>query len=135
MRPRLGVREVALAGLALLAAAIAIAVVNQTRDHTDTTPEPVGNYLALAGSSGAEAFGRKTACGGKITPETEGVAHPTLPCGARIFITFHHHTVLVQVIDRGPYQAGREFDLTDALARRVGLSGVQEIHWAYARAR
>jgi rare lipoprotein A (peptidoglycan hydrolase) len=41
--------------------------------------------------------------------------------------------VLVQVIDRGPYVPGRQFDLTDALARRLGLRGVQQIHWSYAR--
>ena len=134
MRPALAVRELSLAGLALLAAAIALAVVAQTRHRAKTGPQPVGSYVALAGSSGAAAFGRKTACGGVITQDTEGVAHPTLPCGARIFITFHGHTVLVPVIDRGPYTAGRQFDLTDALSRRLGLSGVQEIHWAYARA-
>ena len=106
----------------------------QTRHHKKTGPQPVGSYLALAGSSGAAAFGRKTACGGVITQDTEGVAHPTLPCGARIFVTFHGHTVLVPVVDRGPYTSGRQFDLTDALARRLGLSGVQEIHWSYARA-
>jgi len=130
----LATREIALGGLALLAAAIALAVTAQTRHHTSTGPKPVGDYLALAGSSGPEAFGRKTACGGVITSETEGVAHPTLPCGVRIFITFHGHTVLVPVVDRGPYTQGREFDLTDALARRVGLRGVQEIHWSYAQA-
>ena len=110
----------------------------RSRRRRDTTRRLVrsrsGDYLALAGSSGPAAFGRKTACGGVITSETEGVAHPTLPCGVRIFITFHGHTVLVPVVDRGPYTQGREFDLTDALARRVGLRGVQEIHWSYAEA-
>jgi rare lipoprotein A (peptidoglycan hydrolase) len=134
MRPALAVRELSLAGLALLAAAIALAVVAQTRHRAKTGPQPVGSYVALAGSSGAAAFGRKTACGGVITQDTEGVAHPTLPCGARIFVTFHGHTVLAPVVDRGPYTRGRQFDLTDALARRLGLSGVQEIHWSYARA-
>jgi rare lipoprotein A (peptidoglycan hydrolase) len=134
MRPTLAVREFALAGLALLAAAAALAVTAQTRHHTKTGPQPVGSYVALAGSSGPAAFGRKTACGGVITQDTEGVAHPTLPCGARIFITFHGQTVLVPVVDRGPRIAGRQFDLTDALARRLGLSGVQEIRWSYARA-
>jgi rare lipoprotein A len=132
-RPRLAVGQISLAGLALLAGAVALAVTSQTRHHKHRGPEPVGSFTALAGSSGPAAFGRKTACGGVVTPSTEGVAHPTLPCGARIFITFHHHTVLVQVIDRGPYQQGRQFDLTDALARRLGLSGVQEIGWSYAR--
>ena len=42
-------------------------------------------------------------------------------------------TVLTQVVDRGPYVPGRQFDLTDALARRLGLRGVQVVHWSYAR--
>lgn len=133
MRPRLAQREVALAGLALLAVAVSLAVNAQTRAKTSTAPQPEGWYTAFAGSSGPAAFGRRTACGGVIRPDTIGVAHPTLPCGARIFITYHGQTVLTQVVDRGPYVPGRQFDLTDALARRLGLSNVQEIHWAYAR--
>jgi rare lipoprotein A (peptidoglycan hydrolase) len=116
MRPRLAQREVALAGLALLAVAVSLAVTAQTRTTSSKTPQPEGSSVALAGSSGPEAFGRRTACGGVIRPDTVGVSHPTLPCGAR-----------------GPFVPGRQFDLTDALARRLGLRGVQEIHWAYAR--
>jgi rare lipoprotein A len=133
MTPRLAQREVSLAGLALLAIAVSLAVTAQTRDSSSTAPQPEGSYVALAGSSGPAAFGRRTACGGVIRPETVGVSHPTLPCGARVFITFHGQTVLAQVVDRGPYVPGRQFDLTDALARRLGLRGVQEIQWAYAR--
>jgi rare lipoprotein A len=133
MTPRLAQTEVALAGLALLAVAASLAVTAQTRKSSTKTPQPEGSYVARAGSSGPAAFGRRTACGGVIRPETVGVSHPTLPCGARVFITFHGQTVLAQVVDRGPFVPGRQFDLTDALARRLGLSGVQEIHWAYAR--
>jgi rare lipoprotein A (peptidoglycan hydrolase) len=133
MKFRLAQREVALAGLALLAIAVSLAVTAQTRETTSTEPQPEGSYTALAGSSGPAAFGRRTACGGVIHPDTVGVAHPTLPCGARLFITYRGQTVLTQVIDRGPYVPGRKFDLTDALARRLGLRNVQEIHWSYAR--
>jgi rare lipoprotein A len=133
MTPHLAQREVALAGLALLAVAVSLAVTAQTRDASPNTPQPEGSYLALAGSSGPSAFGRRTACGGVIRPETIGISHPTLPCGARVFITYRGQTVLAQVVDRGPFVPGRKFDLTDALARRLGLRGVQEIHWAYAR--
>jgi rare lipoprotein A len=133
MRAPLAVREIALAALALLAATVSLAVTAQTRSHTGTSPQPEGSFVALAGSSGPAAFGRRTACGGVIGPGTEGVAHPTLPCGARVFISYGGKTILVQVIDRGPYVPGRQFDLTDALARRVGLRGVQEIRWSYAR--
>jgi rare lipoprotein A (peptidoglycan hydrolase) len=134
MRPHLAVREAALAGLALLVATAAVAITAQTRQGDKASPQPEGSYAALAGSSGPAAFGRRTACGGLLRPDTEGVAHPTLPCGVRVFITFHGRTVLTQVVDRGPYVAGRQFDLTDALARQLGLQGVQQIHWAYARA-
>jgi len=131
---RLAQREVALAGLALLAGAASLAVTAQTRDRVPKTPQQEGSYTALAGSSGPAAFGRRTACGGVIHPDTFGVSHPTLPCGARVFITYRGETVLTQVVDRGPFVPGRQFDLTDALARRLGLRNVQQIHWGYARA-
>ena len=133
MTPRLAQREVALAGLALLAVAVSLAVTAQTRNASSNAPQREGSYVALAGSSGPAAFGRRTACGGVIHPDTIGLAHPTLPCGARVFITYGGKTVLAQVVDRGPYVPGRQFDLTDALARRLGLRGVQQIRWAYAR--
>ena len=88
MRPHLAVREAALAGLALLAACVSLAITAQTRDDNSTSPQAEGSYVALAGSSGPAAFGRRTACGGILRPDTEGVAQPTLPCGVRIFITF-----------------------------------------------
>ena len=135
MRPHLALRELALAALALLAGVGALAVTHRMRDRAPAGPVPEGSYIALAGSSGPAAFGRKTACGGVLGPDTEGVEHPTLPCGARIFITYHGTTVLTQVVDHGPDPSGRQFDLTDALARRLGLSGVQRVHWAYARSR
>jgi rare lipoprotein A (peptidoglycan hydrolase) len=134
VRPPLAVREIALAGLALLAAVVALAVTGHTRSGNSSAPQPEGSYTALAGSSGPAAFGRRTACGGVLHADTEGVSHPTLPCGARIFLTYKGIRVLTQVVDRGPYTPGRQFDLTDALARRVGLSGVQPIRWSYARA-
>jgi rare lipoprotein A (peptidoglycan hydrolase) len=133
MRAGLAVRELALLAVALIAVIAVLAVAESRRDHGSNGPQPEGSYTALAGSSGPAAFGRHTACGGILTPDTLGVAHPTLPCGARIFVTYHGTTVLAQVVDRGPYTIGRQFDLTDALARKLGLKGVQVIRWAYAR--
>lgn len=134
MRPRIAQREIALAGVALLAAAAALAVTHLRHDGESGLPAPQGSYTALAGSSGPGAFGRRTACGLTIRAETEGVAHPTLQCGARIYISYGGRHVLTQVVDRGPYVPGRTFDLTDALARRLGLRGVQRIQWSYAQA-
>ncbi|HVU79403.1 MAG TPA: septal ring lytic transglycosylase RlpA family protein [Gaiellaceae bacterium] len=134
MRQPIAVREVALAAVAFLAAVVALAVTAQTRHAKATGPEAVGSFVANAGSLGP-AIGRHTACGGVIAADTEGVAHPTLPCGARIFMTYRGTTVLVQVIDRGPNVPGEQFGLTAALARRFGLRGVQPVEWSYARAR
>ena len=64
---------------------------------------------------------------------TLGVAHPVLPCGARIYISYGGHKVLTQVIDRGPSAPGREFDVTKALADEIGLHGTKRIRWSYAR--
>ncbi|HEY3961354.1 MAG TPA: septal ring lytic transglycosylase RlpA family protein [Gaiellaceae bacterium] len=124
-------RLLVLAALALLAAIVVLAVGGWRHDR-EQAPRAVGNFVALVGSAGPTAFGRHTACGGIIASETLGIAHPTLPCGARIYITFHGLRVLTAVIDRGPYEAGRQFDVTDALARRLGLQGVQSVHWSYA---
>jgi hypothetical protein len=38
------------------------------------------------------------------------------------------------VVDRGPLAPGYEFELTPALAERLGLTGVQKIRWSFARA-
>ncbi|HZQ81740.1 MAG TPA: hypothetical protein VFB25_07180 [Gaiellaceae bacterium] len=132
MRQPLAVREIALAGFAVLAAAIALAVIAQTRHRNTHVPKPFGSFTALAGASGPEAVGHRTLCGVVLNADTIGVANPTLPCGTRIFVTFHHKTVLVQVIAHG-LQRGRQFELTEALARQVGLSGVQPVRWSYAR--
>lgn len=133
MRSSLALRELALLGVALLAAVAVLAVTESRRTHGASGPQPEGSYTALAASSGPAAFGRHTACGGVLTPDTLGVAHPTLPCGARIFVSYRGTTILTQVVDRGPYAFGRQFDLTDALARKLGLKGVQRIGWSYAR--
>jgi rare lipoprotein A (peptidoglycan hydrolase) len=132
--PRLAQRELGLACVAILAAAIALAVTARTRATTPLPmPAAVGSYVALAGSSGSKAIGRHTACGGTIDASTIGVAQPTLPCGTRIYLTYRGKRVLTQVIDRNSQQSDRQFDLTEALAVQLGLTGVQEVEWSYVR--
>lgn len=124
----------ALSAIALLAAVIAFALGDLGNGHAARSPEPVGDFVARAGSAGPAAFGHHTACGGVLRPDTYGIAHPTLPCGARVFIDYNGLHVLTQVVDRGPYEPNRQFDVTDALARRLGLEGVKQVHWSYAQA-
>ena len=51
----------------------------------------------------------------------------------KLYIAYDGTRVLTQVIDRGPFVAGREFDITKALADRIGLHGTQPIKWTFAR--
>jgi len=67
------------------------------------------------------------ACGGVLGRAQQGVAHKTLPCGTQITIRYRGRQVRVPVIDRGPYVAGREFDLAGATANRLGFGGVHVI--------
>ena len=126
MSTRLAERQVALAAVAILAARLRRRRLGRGALRGDRRHRiREGSFTALAGSAGPAVFGRHTACGTVLAADTEGIAHPTLPCGARIFVTYDGKTVLTQVVDRGPYSPGRQFDLTDALARRLGLQGVQ----------
>ena len=56
-----------------------------------------------------------------------------MPCGTRLRICYST-CITVTVVDRGPYIAGRTFDLTVATARATGFlsAGVGTIRWGYA---
>jgi rare lipoprotein A len=86
------------------------------------------NVYRLAGASWYGGGG-SLACGGWLTSATLGVANKTLPCGTLVTIRYGGHTVRVPVVDRGPYVAGREFDLTEATKRALGFEGTGEV-WA-----
>ena len=67
------------------------------------------------------------ACGGSLTSSTLGVANKTLPCGTLVTLRFSGRTVRVPVVDRGPYVAGREFDLTEATKRALGFGDTGQV--------
>jgi rare lipoprotein A len=71
--------------------------------------------------------GGSLACGGSLTSSTLGVANKTLPCGTMITLRYDGRTVRVPVVDRGPYVAGREFDLTEATKDALDFGGVGEV--------
>jgi rare lipoprotein A (peptidoglycan hydrolase) len=63
-------------------------------------------------------YGHNGACGlvpGGIQKDTIGVAHRTLPCGTKVTFKYNGVIVVARVIDRGPYVAGRIFDMTHGL--------------------
>jgi rare lipoprotein A len=81
---------------------------------------------AVASWYGPGFYGNRLGCGGRLGYGMLGVAHKTLPCGAKVTLRYHGRSVRVRVIDRGPYIRGREFDLTAATKQRLrfGSTGV-----------
>ena len=134
MRPALAQRELALAAIAVLAGLIvlAVSVGRSSRSESSSLPQPVEWKTALAAPY-TPSVKKRTACGQRVDGHTLGVAHPVLHCGVKIFIAFNGKQVLTQVIDKGPAVPGREFDVTKALADKIGLQGVEQVQWAYPR--
>jgi rare lipoprotein A len=117
------------------------------RFRADWRPSSIGRYrlrVRFAGDSAAAAardrlprvhvyrgahaswygpglYGNSTACGGALTAWRLGVAHKSLPCGTKVTFHYRGRSVTVPVIDRGPYIAGREWDLTAATKAKLGF--------------
>jgi rare lipoprotein A len=70
---------------------------------------------------GPGLYGGALACGGRLYPGTRGVAHKSLPCGSKVTLRYRGRTVVTRVVDRGPFVAGREFDLTAATRNDLGF--------------
>lgn len=74
-------------------------------------------------------WGRRTACGIRLTKRTIGVAHKTLPCGTRISVLHEGRRIELPVIDRGPFAKGMTLDLTQAAARSIGMLHTTDVGW------
>ena len=83
--------------------------------------------LALATEFGPGFYGRTTACGERLTRGTIGIANRTLKCGTDVALYYRGHTMVVPVIDRGPYANGADWDLTVATSRALGMLGTTTI--------
>lgn len=75
--------------------------------------------------------GKKTACGQRFDPEALTAAHPYLKCGTWLRITNvrTRHSEFAEVTDRGPYEEGREIDVSARVARRIDIKkyGVEKV--------
>ena len=84
------------------------------------------NVYRLAGASWYGGGGG-LACGGSLSSSTLGVANKTLPCGTLVTLRYNGRSIRVPVIDRGPYVAGREFDLTEATKAAIGFGDTGQV--------
>ena len=72
---------------------------------------------------GPTSLDATTACGVPLERWTLGVAHRTLPCGTPVAFYYKGRTLVVPVIDRGPFVKGRTWDLTQATHTALGGDG------------
>ncbi len=82
---------------------------------------------SLATLYGPGFYGHRTACGRRLTRTMIGVASRTLRCGTSVAILYQGRTMIVPVIDRGPYANGADWDLTMATGRALGVTGTARI--------
>jgi hypothetical protein len=137
MSPALAQREIALAGVALLAAIVSLVLTSHGGDSkTRGLLQPVtlnGSWReSLAGGEPVQ-YGRRTNCSIVLRPNTIGVTDSVLPCGVKLYVAYGDSPeILTQVIERQPVPPGRKFELTPRLAEELGIDGVQEIRWVFA---
>src|SRR3954452_12904141 len=79
---------------------------------------------------GPGLYGNHLACGGRLRHSTIGVAHKTLACGTKVALRYRGRTIVVPVIDRGPYSRGVTYDLTQATAQKLGMTQTSRLRAA-----
>jgi rare lipoprotein A len=128
---------VALASLALGAVPAQAGTGGASVTTTEAAPTPGGVLFSPMRTAGATwygpgLYGHQTACGQTLEPGTIGVAHRTLPCGATVKLAYHGHTLVTEVIDRGPYTSGNAFDLTNGARQALEFNGSAHLRYAIA---
>jgi rare lipoprotein A len=95
---------------------------------SDRVDGPVTVYRAARASwYGPGFYGRRTACGQKMTRSLVGVAHKRLPCGTQVALLYRGRTITVPVVDRGPFRPGTRWDLTSATAEALGFEHTDRV--------
>jgi rare lipoprotein A len=99
--------------------------------HLNQPAKPIKTWVGNASWYGPGFNGRKTANGEIFNTESLTAAHPNLPFGSlvRVVNTRNGKFELVRINDRGPYQEGREIDVSYRVARKIELihSGVSQV--------
>jgi rare lipoprotein A (peptidoglycan hydrolase) len=91
-----------------------------------TTPagQPTITQVGTASWYGPGFHGRATASGETFNQHALTAAHRTLPLGTEATVTnlATGQSVQVKINDRGPYVPGRHLDLSQAAAKKIGLT-------------
>jgi rare lipoprotein A len=93
-----------------------------------SAPRTVTVYKpAVATWYGPGFYGKKTACGMRLTRSLVGVANRRLPCGTQVVVAYRGRTLTAPVVDRGPFAHHAQWDLTSAAAKQLGMTVTSRI--------
>jgi rare lipoprotein A (peptidoglycan hydrolase) len=86
--------------------------------------KPIKTWVGNASWYGNNFDGKTTANGEEFDSEALTAAHPNLPFGSivRVVNVKNGKFEVVRINDRGPYQEGREIDVSYRVARKIGLT-------------
>ncbi|HET6869651.1 MAG TPA: septal ring lytic transglycosylase RlpA family protein [Solirubrobacteraceae bacterium] len=92
-------------------------------DHVNGRSTASAGQMTVYREAGASWYddGGNTACGFHAY---YGVANRTLPCGTKVALRYNGRSVTATVDDRGPFVGGRDWDLNQNTASRLGFGGV-----------
>jgi rare lipoprotein A len=124
-----GLFYLALAALALLAAITLVHTDSQSIGRLVSQPLPAPRYIDLDSLYGVASWygkpfhGRRTASGQIYDMGGYSVASRTIPMGTFVLITNleNGRQCIAVVNDRGPYVEGRDWDVSAAVAGRLGM--------------
>ena len=130
MSPSLLQRQAALAGVALAAGVGAIALGRDTAPASAPVKPVVQWHDARVGVAGPTVA---SGCASPIDERTAGVVHPVLPCGAKLVVEANSRAIRAEVVGHRAVASSVAFDLTLALAQRLGVQGEAVIRWRFAK--
>jgi peptidoglycan lytic transglycosylase len=82
---------------------------------------------AMATWFGPGFYGRRTACGQRMSRTLLGVAHKKMRCGTQVAVLYKGRRITVPVVDRGPFRHGTDWDLTAATAQALGFEHTDRV--------
>jgi rare lipoprotein A (peptidoglycan hydrolase) len=100
---------------------------HRSRAKTVSRSLPQGWRSAKVSWYGPGFYGHGMAGGGTLTKGSLVLAHKTLPFGTMVEVSYKGKTVVAPVMDRGPFVAGREFDLGPAVANALNMFSVATV--------
>jgi len=68
--------------------------------------------------------GKPTASGQLYDPYGFTAAHPSLPFGTKVLVSYGGKSVIVTINDRMPYESDSDLDLSWAAAQAIGLTEI-----------